>query len=287
MNYRAMTKEQLLERNPWKDIAEQIKPNVTNCLYDNSNEYVIQGKEKDRIIAFNNALKNTDDSDKIVLQTPPEPWRGNPLTANLIILTLNPGYDLNINKTLACLIQAIDDVRIELINFRKQTLKLESDSMMPKKQQKNNPISCFEAEDMLSGWYWTKNLKKLREASQLEEDDFYKKIAVIEFHGYSSTTCKKGFPLCGKESDYLDSQNYNKELIKYIIDNRSTEIRFLIVRAKNQWTTFLGDLYNADLFLSKGNKGRNPSISKNNLAKKNEDGTIDNDVFDQILSVLK
>ena len=112
-----MTKEQLLERNPWKDIAEQIKPNVTNCLYDNSNEYVIQGKEKDRIIAFNNALKNTDDSDKIVLQTPPEPWRGNPLTANLIILTLNPGYDLNINKTLACLIQAIDDVRMELINF--------------------------------------------------------------------------------------------------------------------------------------------------------------------------
>lgn len=280
-----MTENQLKDENPWKYVADMIDPREKDCLFrDKAKKWYVCEKDEERILVFNRKCKEND-TDLIITNTPPEPWRGNPLTANLIILTLNPGYDPNINESLAKLIQCVDEVREELVEFRKQTLKLESQSMMPENDN-NSPISCFEAEDMISGWYWTKNLKTLREKSELDEKEFYKRVAVIEFHGYSSTTCRRRFPLYRKDSSYLESQEFNKKLIDYIVNNRRDDVRFLIVRAKRQWVKFLGDLYDKKIFLSRGNKGRNPSISKGNLAKKNKDGIIENDIFNKVLDAV-
>ena len=150
---------------------------------------------------------------------------------------------------------------------------------------KNAGISCKEAEDMLSGWYWTKKFKTLREdfcqESGLDELEFYRRVAVIEFFGYSSTTCEKGFPLCGKNSEYLESQIFTQQLIQNIVDrrkNRKDDIRFLILRAKNRWIPFLGKIYDKKLFLSKGNNGRCQSLSRENLSEK---------VYIEILKALK
>ena len=282
-----MTEEELKALNPWNEVANMINPEEKDCLFrDENKEWYVYSEDKERITEFNKNCKEGD-TDLIITNTPPEPWRGNPLTANLIILTLNPGYDPNINKSLANLIQSVDNVRKELVTFRKRTLQLEAASMMPEIDHTEKPISCKEAEDMLSGWYWTKNLKALREQSELSENEFWKRIAVIEFHGYSSTTCNKRFPLCGKDSSVLKSQSFNKDLIEYIVNNRGSEVRFLIVRAKKQWVDFLGNIYNENLFLSKENKGRSPSVTKKNLAEKDKDGQIEKDIFEEIKKAVQ
>lgn len=273
--------------NPWIEIAGRLGEGRKDCFFLENDDYVHEA-DKDRIEGFNNELieHNKNTSDKIILNTPPEPWRGNPLEANLIILSLNPGYDPNINESLAKLIETNEIIRKELAKFRKKTMLLEAKSFMPEDSDGENAgISCKEAEDMLSGWYWTKKLKTLREDFCLEpgldELEFYRRVAVIEFFGYSSTTCEKGFPLCGENSGYLKSQEFTKQLIQDIVDkrkNRKDDIRFLILRAKKQWISFLGNIYNEELFLYKGNKGRCQSITRENLSE---------DVYEKILKAVK
>ena len=273
--------------NPWIEIADKLGKAEKNCFYLEDDEYVFK-EDKERIDDFNKQL-DKDDSDTIILNTPPEPWRGNPLKANLIILSLNPGYDPNINKSLAKLIQHNEVIRKKLAEFRKKTILLETNSFMPEDgNDENESVSCKEAEDMLSGWYWTKKFKTLREdfcqESGLDELVFYRRVAVIEFFGYSSTTCEKRFPLCGKNSGYLKSQIFTKELIQHIVNNRSEDVRFLILRARDRWVSFLknkdfyNDIYDEKLFLSKGNKGRCQSLSRENLSEV---------VYKEILKALK
>ena len=276
--------------NPWIEIANKLGKAERNCFYLKDDDYVYK-EDKAIIDGFNKEL-NKDDSDKIILNTPPEPWRGNPLKANLIILSLNPGYDPNINKSLAKLIQHNEIIRKKLAEFRKNTMLLKANSFMPEDGNDNNEsVSCKEAEDMLSGWYWTKKFKTLREdfclESGLDELEFYRRIAVIEFFAYSSTTCEKGFPLYGKTSGYLKSQEYTKQLIQQIVETRKDEVRFLIVRAKKQWTYFLKEVYDDKIFLCKGNKGRCQSITRENLAEKDKNGTIQKDIYKEILDAIK
>lgn len=266
--------------NPWIEIANKLGKAERNCFYLEDDDYVCI-EDKARIDGFNKKL-DKDDSDKIILNTPPEPWRGNPNKANLIILSLNPGYDPNINKSLAKLIQSNESIRKRLAKFRKETMLLEEDSFMPLDDKDDTDgISCKEAEDMLSGWYWTKKLKTLRDeckASGIGELEFYKRVTVIEFFGYSSTTCKKGFPLYGDLSGYLKSQDYTKQLIQQIVETRKNEVRFLILRAKDKWEKFLGEVYDNETFLCKGNKGRCQSLSRENLSE---------DVYNKILIAIK
>ena len=236
--------KEIKKKNPWRKVANDIHPNYEKCLYDTNNKYVVKDDE-DRISQFNDDLKHDDegkiiDDDRIVLETPPEPWRGNPLSANLIILSLNPGYDPNINEILAKLIQSNKDVRKDLVTFRRDTLCLNAKSFLPEKEG-NGPISCEEAEDMLSGWYWTKRLNTLQDELFIEiglsKEDFYKKVAVIEFHGYSSKTSTKGFPFENKSNTPIKSQEFTRDLIDHI-SNRE-DVYFLIMRSKDKWEKLL------------------------------------------------
>ena len=95
-----MTVSELKTNNPWRVVADKYDSGKSNCLFleDGNTDYV-HPEDLDRIIKFNS--RNPDKEYCIVTNTPPEPWRGNPLTARLIILSLNPGYIPEINMTLA------------------------------------------------------------------------------------------------------------------------------------------------------------------------------------------
>lgn len=229
-----MTEKELKDKNPWKEVAKMLNPNEEDCLFrEESKEWYVCSDDKKRIRDFNNDCKKKEF--RIVTNTPPEPWRGNPLKANLILLSLNSGYDQNINESLAKLLQSNETVRKELVDFRRRTLELDAVSFMPEKENKE-PISCFEAEDMLSGWYWTKKFKELRKASGIkEESDFYKRIALVEFHGYSSMNYHEWY---GNQPT-LESQNFNKLLIQHIIENRK-DVFFLVLRSwETSWKNLL------------------------------------------------
>lgn len=268
-----MTEKELKDKNPWKEVANMFNPNEEDCLFRlGSKEWYVCSDDKERIFDFNRECKKKEL--QIITNTPPEPWRGNPLKANLILLSLNPGYDQNINESLAKLIQSNGTVRKELVDFRRRTLELDAVSFMPEKDNKE-PISCFEAEDMLSGWYWTKKFKELREASEiLDESDFYKRIALIEFHGYSS---KKYHEWYGDQPKFLKSQIFNKTLIQHILEKRS-DVCFLVLRSCETWEKLLGNLIkeNGNSFL----------INKNPLCQYLTKKNLTTKVWDKVLEAV-
>lgn len=264
-----MTEKELKDENPWKEVAMMILPDEKDCLFreEDKEAYVC---ENDRCIIneFNKNFEKGDSPDRIITNTPPEPWRGNPLKANLIILSLNPGYTPEINETIAKLIQSNDHIRTLLANYRKKTLELKADSFLPEDEKGDDQISCAQAEDMLSGWYWTKRLKTLQEElvqeCNMSKTEFFRKVAVIEYHGYSSTTAARSFP-----NKPLPSQKFTIKLIKHIAYRK--DVCFLIMRSKDKWEKLLvedniwGELDSKGKLIFRKTPGRSQYITNENL----------------------
>ena len=166
---------------------------------------------------------------------------------------------------MARLLQSNETIRKGLVKFRRKTLLLEEDSFLPTNERKN-PISIKEAEDMLQGWYWSKRFKTLITDIEFEETEFYKKVALIEYHGYSSKTSTRGFPF-----EILPSQEFTIRLIKYIATKN--DVCFLIMRSKDKWEKLLNsdgnnlwdELEKQGKLVYRNNSGRSQYITKENL----------------------
>lgn len=264
-----MSVEQLKERNPWVEVANMYNPDK-NCLYDDTNIFVCE-KDKKLLGEFNEYIKTTKEiKDEIITTIPAEPWWGNPLTARLIILSLNPGYVPEVNKTLARLLQSNNAIRKALIEYKAKTLRLEADSFLPEPDNLE-PISCRDAVNMLGDWYWYKKLKHLKDSVNIDENEFFRRIALMEFHGYSSETSNHSFPW---KKQYLDSQRFTKELIWHIAEKKN--VCFLIMRSSKKWEDLLNE-GNENFFqkkteegiiICKENKGMSQAITPNNLELK-------------------
>lgn len=287
-----MTISELKTNNPWRVVADKYDSGNPNCLFlDDADTSYVYPDDLEIINLFNSS--NSDKEYRIVTNTPPEPWRGNPLTAQLIILSLNPGYIPEINMTLAKLLQSNPALRKDLMAFRQKTLNLEAKSLLPLPEDESGkgPITCKEAEDMLGGWYWTSKLKDLRndffdgKAPTLEEEDkFYKRIALIEFHGYSSSRAKDSFLPNGENGEsLLKTQKFVVDIIEHIASTKpNNEVCFLIMRSKSRWESLLRHRgfwdepwFQKKLIIKEGS--RNQAISKNNLGDK----------YDKILEIVK
>lgn len=232
-----MTAEQLKKENPWVDVADMYMSDKADCLYGENN-YYCEG-DRNAIENYNNKAKGT--TDEIITNIPAEPWWGNPLTAKLIILSLNPGYVPEVNKTLALLMQTNEAVRRQLIDYKAKTLRLEAESFLPEGESVHGcPISCQEAVNMLGDWYWVKMLRELRQDTKFGEKDFYRRIALVEYHGYSSQTSGRVFP---RKGDKLESQAFIKSLLWYVAEKRKEEVCFLVMRAKKEWRSLLSDKF--------------------------------------------
>lgn len=228
------TKELFGIDNPWVEVAKMYKPEDPDCLFGDNNNYVCPG-DKDAIDNYNDKAKGT--TDEIITKIPAEPWWGNPLKARLIILSLNPGYVPEVNKTLAMLMQTNEVVRRKLIEYKAQTLRLEATSFLPE-DKKGLPISCRDAVNMLGDWYWVKMLRQLREDTGLEEEKFYQRIALVEYHGYSSQTSGRIFP---RKKDELASQTFLRKMLWYIAESKKEKVHFLIMRGNDKWRKLLTD----------------------------------------------
>jgi len=261
-NTKTMTKESL-GKNPWEDVAKMLHSNEKDCFYRENKAPYVCPEDEEMILYFNKKV-GKDDDDFIITQTPPEPWKGNPLNAKLIVLSLNPGYLPEINETLAKLIQSNDVIRKELIEFRKRTLCLDEDSFFPP-NTKTDPISIKDAEDILQGWYWSKRFKTLITDIELDETEFYKKVALIEYHGYSSKASTKGFPY-----ETLPSQKFTIQLIKHIATKN--DVCFLIMRSIGKWEKLLNsennlwdEMKKQGKLIYRNNPGRSQYITNENL----------------------
>lgn len=234
-------------KNPWKKVADLYDESETDCLFSLSKNYICP-KDKTEIdkynkgvieAAENNPRKDEILGNKMVTNIPAEPWGGNPFKANLIILSLNPGYVPEVNEKLAKLLQSNAEIRKAIINYKKQTLLFDTDSFLPEddKVLPNCQISCKDAINMLGDWYWHKMFRKLREDVEREnginENEFYKKVALIQYFGYSSQTAQRALP-------HIPSQDFTREMIRHIASERKEEVRFLVMRSKKEWKELLG-----------------------------------------------
>lgn len=256
-----MTEKELRDCNPWKTM-------VLHELYSSDEDYVIDG-DRSEVFSFNDRIGD-DVKNRLILNVPPEPWQGNPLKAKVIFLTLNPGYVERVNKKLAKILQRDSTVLKRMLHFKMQTLRLEATSFMPSSNDEE-PIGFRDSISMLGDWYWEDRLKMLLDVLRENDknytmDKFYEKVAIIQYHAYTSEKYEKVFPPRGKS---LVSQDYTKKLIGYIADNNPDTI-FVIMRSVSRWKDFLGEPILSklkDRMIIKDNKGMSQAISPNNLGK--------------------
>lgn len=269
-----MTDQQLWDNNPWKEVADMYFADNAECLYG-ENSYFCKG-DKDAIENYNKKAKGTN---KIITKIPAEPWWGNPFKARLIILSLNPGYVPEVNKTLALLMQTNKAVRRELIEYKAKTLLLQAESFLPEEDKEVGcPISCKDAVNMLGDWYWVKMLKRLKNDSGLEDEKvFYRRISLVEYYGYSSQTSSLVFP---RKGDKLESQIFLKKMLWHIAETRGNEVCFLLMRAKKEWTSLLSDNFFKEFNIVE--KKASSMISQYITPANFEDGQ-----YQKILDVLK
>ena len=268
------TKELFGMENPWEYVAAMYDPNNLECLYGDQNNYVCAGDCK-VVDDYNQKVKDT--SDKIITKIPAEPWWGNPLKARLIILSLNPGYVPEVNETLAKLLQTNEAVRRQLIDYKAKTLRLEAESFLPEGESVHGcPISCQEAVNMLGDWYWVKMLRQLKEDvekknGQINEEVFYRQVALIEYCGYSSVTAKISLPL-NEEGSY----GFLKKLVSYI--SKKEDVRFLIMRDSYRWDRLLKEIEcSDDKIWRRKPRSRSQYITPSNF---------ENDVYKKIVESL-
>ena len=272
-----MTEEQLKSKNPWKEVADMYDYNNDKCLYSENNNYVC-ACDQDAINMYNEKAKGT--KDEIITRIPAEPWWGNPLKARLIILSLNPGYVPEVNKTLALLMQSNDAIRFQTIAYKAKTLRLAVNSFLPVKEDDviDAPVSCRDCINMLGDWYWVKMLRQLQKDVEkknpmIDEEEFYKQIALIEYCGYSSETAKLSLP---KSESEEGSYVFLKKLISHI--SKKEDILFLIMRDADRWDGLLGTANcSTNKILHRKPKSRSQYITP---------GNFENDVYNSIVEFV-
>lgn len=260
--------------NPWKEVADLYDESAADCLFSLSKDYICS-EDKAGIDKYNNSILNAADNNprkdeilgnRMVTNIPAEPWGGNPFKAKLIILSLNPGYVPEVNEKLAKLLQSNDEIRKAIIKYKKETLLFETDSFVPEDDEAvpGCQISCRDAINMLGDWYWHKMFRQLREDIGLDETEFYKKVALVQYFGYSSQTAQRTLP-------HISSQGFTRNMIHYIASERQNDVCFLVMRSKKEWEKLLGSDFFVkydDIIITNENV-RCQHVTPGNLGEKN------------------
>lgn len=251
-----------VKTNPWNSIAKRIEEDACKSLFDPCNGFV---GENDYDDCFSRTTPPNSEFD-FVTSIPPEPWQGNPLTANLVILTLNPGYVEKQNHIIAERIQKIAKINKTIANFKAATLRLKSDSFLPEEEINNNNLSAADYINIIGDWYWYKRFSPLLNDIQISENNFFKQVAIVQYIPYSSISYKN------KQYKNISSSQYSQYLIKYILQQRRN-IVVLVLRAASKWEKCLENGNSKDKWHPSNkviyNKNRSQAISENNLSNEN------------------
>lgn len=213
----------LRNNNPWQSIVPLY---YGYKLYDPTKMFALQ-EDLNLLKEFNSNKQNSEFH--YHLEIPAEPWQGNPLTASIVILSLNPGWKEECNKTHAMNLP-VGAISEGIFAEKRASLLFNVHSFMPQD-------ILFKDFNKLGDNYWEKRLSNIRAAvPEMEASEFYQKFALIQYCAYTSKRYGGDF----KGNTCLPSQLFTKELIRYIAYNRP-DVKFLILRAKDRWKALLDD----------------------------------------------
>ena len=223
-----MTLDALKANSPWKDYLNDLRSNNgkidSRLFYDDIN--VIHPDDRATVEAYNKARK--DDDTRFVPNLIAAPFQGNPLTARVVFLSLNPGYVEHSNRDLAKVFEQVPNLPEKINALWSGFLSHEAKSMSPSTQDKD----LFAAYQTLVDWYWYDAFATLRESCQLADDTFFESVAVVQLMPYHSTKCDK-------VTLDLPTQGYTRDLIHYLLKQPDCPL-FVVMRSEDNWSDFLG-----------------------------------------------
>lgn len=232
-----MTEFDIRNCNPWKEVANKYVGN--SFLYSEKHDLVCT-PDKEIIENFNASAKPEYE---YKLNVPVYPWYGNPLKANVIILSLNPGY-VERESTIAKLFKYLPQGLVEEYSEHlRSMLTFECNGFLPQ-QYKDKDISPRDLANIHQSYYWLDRLTSafVNKETNLNFEQINNRFAVIQYIGYSS---KKFKPFNNRQ--ILPSQHYTKQLIQYILHNNPNTV-FIVPRAEKKWREFLGSMWIDDRF---------------------------------------
>lgn len=254
---RGMTDKDILAANHWNIVADCCQGN--EALYNEDKEYVYPGDEA-CIERYNSTAS---EKTRLILNTIPYPFQGNPLTAKVIILSLNAGYIPRVNHYFAKILQNYPQLAEGVMCFMRENLRLEVKGFMPGISYSDEKHPNYQdAYNMLGDWYWFDILSKW-ENEGLNSDEIFSNVALIQSVPYASEKAKdlpKGM--------ILPSQIFIKKMIWHIA--HSTDTIFIVPRAVKKWQTILGPIWHRLEQEDRIVIGKNPlnqSLTKNNLGE--------------------
>lgn len=260
--------EDILKANRWCEVADECEGN--EALFSFRKTYVYPGDE-DIVEDYNN---KASEETLFMTNTPPFPFQGNPLSAKVIILSLNPGYIPRVNDYFAKILQHYPQLAEGVMIFMRQNLRLDIDRFMPYPERCSDEHPNYQdAYNMLADWYWYDILSKW-EKEGLSIEELTPKIALIQNIAYSSITAKD-LP----KGKILPSQLYIKKMIRHTAENK--DAIFVVPRAVKKWQALLGPTWTRLEEEGRIIIGRNPR--NQHLTEKN----LGNENYQKIISLLK
>jgi hypothetical protein len=210
------TRERLIASNPWRGIAEDIKFNE----YENPTD-AVHPKDRRIVGEFNGYAK---EEHRLRLDVPPAPFQGNPLGAEVVILTLTGFVE-------RCNIDMYNDLN------EKEQKKFIKEQCTEMSLQGTLGVPDDKVFNIIGGHYWERKLKQV-----LKIPDANKKIAIVEFFGYSSTKYDEKSKQFFSRNP-LHTQEYTFRLVRYLMQQGKV---IVIARAVKEWYQHIPELENYD-----------------------------------------
>ena len=267
------TLNSIIESSPWRNYLHDIYNQVDKpCLYYEHLD-VIHPDDKQIVDAYNKDRQSDCQLNRHILAVP---FQGNPFTAKVVFLTLNPGYLERINKDAAQMLESSS------INCTRFSLRIHeywsacydhrASSIFPSKKENRDVYTAFQ---LLGNWYWYDMFAPLRRDTGLANDAFAEKVAIMQLIPYHSTRCEK-------VTLNLPTQQYTKQIIHYMLEQPNCP-KFVVMRSEKQWAELLGidfqdSKYRDKFILRKRDKNDKPLrrqfITEQAFAEKNDYATI-------------
>lgn len=180
----------------------------------------------------------------------PEPFIGNPFTAKLVLLGLNPGHS--------------DD---DPISYGDPAFR---DAMLLNLRHELQDFPFYPLNPLFSrtgaGRWWRPITHQLCEHSRLDEQEFARKLMVIEWFPYHSKRSGLPYdPLC-------ESQQYSFDLAGKML--HQTGVVVIGMRSRNHWIGVNPEFEKVRFLINK----HRPFVSR---------GNMEGGLFEQILEVLR
>lgn len=266
--YYPVNLDEIMKENHWLELTGKY---MQSDWYDEKLKLVYPSPFEEKIIDEFNQKSKADY--RFVLGAPAEPWRGNPLKAKVIILSLNPGFKHGINDKVKDLvdIRHREGAMAELCNslsFQARGLLYQQDyyvknhkEYQSKKAAGLKNVGYGDALNEIGDYYWYNNINRLNINNQ-DEFEFFSNFAIIQYCAYTSVSFKD-FP----KGIVLPSQMLTKELIRHLVYNRK-EVLFVIMRSPGKWKSLLDpDVWEKMQSRLIINRNMSQSLSEKNLGK--------------------